>query len=202
VSLTVGFTAVALSGSLGVVLGLISGYWGGLADDIIMRIVDIWMAFPFLLLAILFLSVLGPGLDRLIAVLTLAGWVEYARVTRGQVLAIRENEYVLAARALGVPGVRILLRHIMPNALSPVIVLSSFAVANTILAEAALSFLGLGVKPAVPTWGTMLADGRDYLRDAWWLATFPGLAITITVLGVNLCGDWLRDHFDPRLKAQ
>ena len=201
VSLAVGFAAVALSGTISVILGLISGYRGGLVDDIIMRIVDIWLAFPFIILAILFLSVLGPGLDKLIAVLALGGWVGYARVTRGQVLAIREREYVLAARALGVSSARILFRHILPNLIGPVIVMSSFAVANTILAEAALSFLGLGVKPAVPTWGTMLADGRDYLRDAWWLATFPGVAIMITVLGVNLFGDWLRDYLDPRLKT-
>jgi peptide/nickel transport system permease protein len=186
---------------IGVILGLSSGYWGGFVDDIIMRIVDIWLAFPFIILAILFLSILGPGLDKLIAVLALGGWVGYARVTRGQVLTIREKEYVLAARALGVPGMRILFRHIMPNTLAPIIVLSSSAVANTILAEAALSFLGLGVKPSVPTWGTMLADGRDYLQDAWWLATFPGIAIMITVLGINLFGDWLRDYLDPRLKA-
>jgi peptide/nickel transport system permease protein len=201
VSLTVGFTAVALSGTIGVILGLISGYSGGLAGDFIMRIADIWLAFPFLILAILFLSVLGPGLDKLIAVLALGGWVGYARVTRGQVLAVREKEYIEAARALGVPGVRILFRHIMPNTLAPIIVISSFAVATTMLAEAALSFLGLGVKPAIPTWGSMLADGRDYLRDAWWLATFPGIAIMITVLGINLFGDWLRDYLDPRLKV-
>jgi peptide/nickel transport system permease protein len=201
VSLTVGFAAVALSGTIGVILGLISGYSGGLVDDIIMRIADIWMAFPFLILAILFLSVLGPGLDKLIAVLALGGWVGYARVTRGQVLAVREEEYVEAAQALGVPRMRILFRHIMPNTLAPIIVISSFAVATTILAEAALSFLGLGVKPAIPTWGSMLADGRDYLRDAWWLATFPGIAIMIMVLGINLFGDWLRDYLDPRLKV-
>jgi peptide/nickel transport system permease protein len=201
VSLAVGFTAVALSGTTGVLLGLIAGYRGGLVDEVIMRIGDIWLAFPFVILAILFLSVLGPGLDKLIAVLALRGWARYARVMRGQVLALREREYVLAARALGVPGTRILFHHIMPGALAPVIVIASFAVANTILAEAALSFLGLGVKPAVPTWGTMLADGRDYMRDAWWLATFPGVAIMITVLGVNLCGDWLRDALDPRLRV-
>jgi peptide/nickel transport system permease protein len=201
VSLTVGFAAVALSGTMGIVLGLISGYLGGLADDIIMRLADIWLAFPFIILAILFLSVLGPGLDKLIAVLALGGWVGYARVTRAQVLAVREKEYIEAARALGIPDRRILFRHIMPNTLAPIIVISSFAVATTILAEAALSFLGLGVKPAIPTWGTMLADGRDYLRDAWWLATFPGIAIMITVLGINLFGDWLRDYLDPRLKV-
>jgi peptide/nickel transport system permease protein len=201
VSLTVGFMAVALSGTIGVILGLISGYFGGLADDIIMRIADIWLAFPFLILAILFLSVLGPGLEKLIAVLALGGWVGYARVTRGQVLAVREKEYVDAARVVGAPHMRILFRHIMPNTLAPVIVISSFAVATTMLAEAALSFLGLGVKPAIPTWGSMLADGRDYLRDAWWLATFPGIAIMITVLGINLFGDWLRDYLDPRLKV-
>jgi peptide/nickel transport system permease protein len=201
VSLAVGFIAVFLAGTMGVILGLISGYSGGLIDDVIMRVADIWLAFPFIILAILFLSVLGPGLDKLIAVLALGGWVGYARVTRGQVLAIKEKEYVEAARALGVPGIRILFRHIMPNTLAPIIVISSFAVATTILAEAALSFLGLGVKPAIPTWGSMLADGRDYLRDAWWLATFPGMAIMITVLGINLFGDWLRDYLDPRLKV-
>ncbi len=201
VSLTVGFTAVALSGTIGVILGLLSGYLGGLVDDVIMRVADIWLAFPFLILAILFLSVLGPGLDKLIAVLAIGGWVGYARVTRGQVLAVRENEYVEAAQALGVPRMRILFRHIMPNIFAPIIVISSFAVATTILNEAALSFLGLGVKPAIPTWGSMLADGRDYLRDAWWLATFPGIAIMITVLGINLFGDWLRDYLDPRLKV-
>jgi peptide/nickel transport system permease protein len=201
ISLTVGFTAVALSGTMGLVLGLVSGYLGGVVDDIVMRIADIWLAFPFIILAILFLSVLGAGLDKLIAVLALGGWVGYARVTRAQVLAVREKEYIEAAQALGIPGRRILFRHIMPNTLAPIIVISSFAVATTILAEAALSFLGLGVKPAIPTWGSMLADGRDYLRDAWWLATFPGVAIMITVLGVNLFGDWLRDYLDPRLKV-
>jgi peptide/nickel transport system permease protein len=201
VSLAVGFTVVALSGTTGVVLGLIAGYWGGLVDEVIMRIGDIWLAFPFIILAILFLSVLGPGLDKLIAVLALGGWVRYARVTRGQVLAIREKQCVLAARALGVPSMRILFRHIMPNALAPVIVIASFAVANTILAEAALSFLRLGVKPAIPSWGSMLAGGRDYLQDAWWLAALPGVAIMITVLGVNLLGDWWRDPLDPRVKV-
>lgn len=201
VSLTVGFTAVALAGTMGVILGLISGYSGGLIDDIIMRVADIWLAFPFIILAILFLSVLGAGLDKLIAVLALGGWVGYARIVRGQVLAVREKEYVEAAQALGVPSIHILFRHIMPNTMAPVIVIASFAVATTILAEAALSFLGLGVKPAIPTWGGMLADGRDYLRDAWWLATFPGIAIMITVLGINLFGDWLRDYLDPRLRV-
>jgi len=200
VSLTVGLAAVALSGTTGVILGLFAGYLGGLIDDAIMRIADIWLAFPFIILAILFLSVLGPGLDKLIAVLAIGGWVPYARVTRGQVLAAREKEYVQAARSVGASHLRIIFRHILPNTLAPVIVIASFAVATTILAEAALSFLGLGVKPAIPTWGCMLADGRDYLRDAWWLATFPGIAIMITVLGINLFGDWLRDYLDPRLK--
>jgi len=201
VSLTVGLTAVFLSGTLGVILGLFSGYVGGLLDDVIMRFADIWLAFPFIILAILFLSVLGPGLDKLIAVLAIGGWVGYARVTRGQVLAVREKEYIDAARVVGASHTRILFHHILPNTMAPIIVISSFAVATTMLAEAALSFLGLGVKPAIPTWGSMLADGRDYLRDAWWLATFPGIAIMITVLGINLFGDWLRDYLDPRLKV-
>ncbi len=201
ISLLVGFTAVALAGAIGVVLGLISGFYGGRVDDVIMRIADIQLAVPFILLAIAVLAVLGPGLQNLILTLGVAGWVTYGRVVRGQVLALREKEFVEAARCIGVPNLIIMFRHILPNTLAAVIVVGSFAVASTILAEAALSFLGLGVPPDVPTWGGMVAAGRDQiLTGQWWIYTFPGLAIMLTVLAINALGDWLRDYLDPRLK--
>ena len=202
ISLIVGLTVVVISGTFGVLLGLISGYAGGsLLDDIIMRLADIQLAFPFLLIAIAFLAVLGPGLVNVVIVLALFGWVQYARVVRGQTMALREKEFVEAARAIGVKHGRIIFRHILPNTWAPTIVLASFAVASTILTEAALSFLGLGVKPAVPTWGGMLADGRDHITVSWWIVLFPGLAIMITVLCINVFGDWLRDYLDPRLRV-
>ena len=202
VSLVVGLTVVVFSGTVGVILGLVSGYVAGnLVDDVIMRVADIQLAFPFLLIAIAFLSVLGPGLTNVIVVLTLFGWVQYARVVRGQAMALREMEFVEAARAIGVRHIRIVLRHILPNTWAPTIVMASFAVASTILSEASLSFLGLGVKPSVATWGNMLAEGRDHITVAWWIVTFPGLALLITVLGINLFGDWLRDYLDPRLRV-
>jgi len=201
VSLAVGLSVVVLSGTLGVLLGLISGYLAGrFVDDVIMRLADIQLAFPFLLIAIAFLAVLGPGLKNVVLVLTLFGWVQYARVVRGQTMALREMEFVLAARAVGVRHASIILRHILPNTWAATIVLASFAVASTILSEASLSFLGLGVKPSIPTWGNMLAEGRDHLAVAWWIVTFPGLALLITILGINLFGDWLRDYLDPRLR--
>jgi peptide/nickel transport system permease protein len=202
ISLIVGLTVVIISGTFGVLLGLISGYAGGsLLDDVIMRLADIQLAFPFLLIAIAFLAVLGPGLVNVVIVLALFGWVQYARVVRGQTMALREKEFVEAARAIGVKHGRIIFRHILPNTWAPTIVLASFAVASTILTEAALSFLGLGVKPAVPTWGGMLADGRDHITVSWWIVLFPGLAIMITVLCINVFGDWLRDYLDPRLRV-
>jgi len=201
VSLTVGITAVAISGTLGVLLGLIAGYYGGMADVIIMRLADVQLAFPFLLLAILIVAVVGSGLQNIIIVLGIAGWMAYARMVRGEVLSIREQEYIMAAHTIGAGDARILFRHILPNVMAPVIVIATFAVAHVIIAEAALSFLGLGVEPSIPTWGGMLADGRAYVGTAWWLATFPGLAIMLTVLGINLIGDWARDVLDPRLRV-
>lgn len=201
ISLLVGFTAVALAGAIGVVLGLISGFYGGRVDDVIMRVADIQLAVPFILLAIAVLAVLGPGLQNLILTLGVAGWVTYGRVVRGQVISLREKEFVEAARCIGVPNLLIMFRHILPNTLAAVIVVGSFAVASTILAEAALSFLGLGVPPDVPTWGGMVAAGRDQiLTGQWWIYTFPGVAIMLTVLAINALGDWLRDYLDPRLK--
>ncbi|MCL4302284.1 MAG: ABC transporter permease [Anaerolineae bacterium] len=200
VSMVVGFTVVVISGTLGMMIGLVAGYMGGWIDDVIMRLADITLAFPFLLLAIAFLAVLGPGLLNVIIVLAVWGWVPYARVVRGQTLALREREFIDAVRAIGAQSPRIIFHHILPNTWAATIVIATLAVANTILAEAALSFLGLGVKPAVPTWGGMLAEGREHITVAWWIVTFPGLAIMLTILCINLFGDWLRDYLDPRLR--
>ena len=200
-ALLVGFAAVAISGLLGLVLGLVSGYFGGLVDDVFMRLADIQLAFPFILLAIAVIGVLGPSLPVIIVVIGVSSWVVYARVVRSEVLSIREREFVQAAHALGVRDVRILLRHVLPNALTPWLVVATLDMARVIVIESALSFLGLGVQPPTPTWGGMLADGRVYISTAWWLATFPGLAILVTVLGINLFGDGLRDTLDPRLKV-
>ena len=201
VALIVGVAAVALSGAIGVVLGLLSGYYGGLVDDLIGWVGSVELAFPFILLAIAVVAVLGPGLFNLIVVLSIVAWVVYARIVRAEVLVQREQEYVHAARVLGAGDVRLLFRHVLPNVLTPVIVIATFEVARMIISEASLSFLGLGVEPSIPSWGSMLADGRQYLATAWWIATFPGLGIMLTVLAINLVGDWLRDVLDPRLRT-
>jgi peptide/nickel transport system permease protein len=200
VSLLVGLGATCLAGIAGVLLGILAGYLGGWVDDLVTRLADVQLALPYILLAIAMLAILGGGLVNIILVLSLSQWVTYARVVRGSVLSIREKDFVLAASALGLGSLTIMRRHILPNILAPVTVIASFAVAQTIVAEAALSFLGLSMPPAIPSWGGMLADGRSYIVFAWWLAALPGLAITITVIGVNLLGDWLRDHLDPRLR--
>jgi peptide/nickel transport system permease protein len=213
VSLIVGFSAVFIAGFIGVSLGLISGFFGGFIDDVLMRLADIQLAFPYILLAISVLAVLNSNRDvnvqastlqRLVPMILTLGvpaWVTYARMVRGETLSLRETEFVDAARALGDSRLSIMFRHILPNALAPLIVLASFNIASTILAEASLSFLGLGVPASVPTWGGMLADSRDMLlAGKWWLATIPGLAIMFTVLSINIIGDWLRDFYDPRLR--
>ncbi|PYO23205.1 MAG: peptide ABC transporter permease [Candidatus Rokuibacteriota bacterium] len=200
-ALMVGFAAVAISGIIGMVVGLVSGYFGGRVDDVFMRLADIQLAFPFILLAIAVIGVLGPSLPVIIVVIGVSSWVVYARVVRGAVLSLREREFVQAALALGSRDGRILLRHILPNAFTPWLVVATLDMARVIVIESALSFLGLGVQPPTPTWGGMLADGRVYISTAWWLATFPGLAILVTVLGINLFGDGLRDTLDPRLKV-
>jgi peptide/nickel transport system permease protein len=199
-ALMVGCAAVAISGLLGLGVGLVSGYFGGRVDDVCMRLADIQLAFPFILLAIAVIGVLGPSLPVIIVVIGVSSWVVYARVVRGSVLSIREREFVQAARALGSRDGRILVHHVLPNALTPWMVVATLDMARVIVIESALSFLGLGVQPPTPTWGGMLADGRVYISTAWWLATFPGLAILVTVLGINLFGDGLRDTLDPRLK--
>ena len=198
-ALMVGFAAVLISGVLGMVAGLIAGYFGGRVDDVLMRLADIQLAFPFILLAIAVIGVLGPSLFTIIAVIGVSSWVVYARVVRGTVLSLVEREFVQAALALGSRDRRVLMRHILPNAFTPWLVVATLDMARVIVIESALSFLGLGVQPPTPTWGGMLADGRVYISTAWWLATFPGLAILVTVLGINLFGDGLRDTLDPRL---
>lgn len=203
VSLLVGVSAIFVGGTIGTVAGLISGYFGGWTDDVIMRLGDIQLAFPFILLAIMFLVVLGPGLVNLILVLGIGQWVTYARIVRAQTLSLREKEFVEAARAVGDSTTSIMFRTILPNIVAPLTVIASFNVASVILAEASLSFLGLGVPPETPTWGSMLAQSRDQLiANKWWLAVFPGMAIVVTVLSFNIIGDWLRDLLDPRLKER
>jgi len=202
ISLLVGICAIMVGGTIGVIAGLVAGYFGGWLDDVIMRLGDIQLAFPFILLAIMFLVILGPGVVNIIIVLGVGQWVTYARIVRAQTLSLREKEYVEAARALGDPTVLIIFRTILPNIIAPLTVIASFNVASVILSEASLSFLGLGVPPTVPTWGAMLAESRDQLMaNKWWLAFFPGIAIVMTVLSFNILGDWLRDFLDPRLKT-
>jgi peptide/nickel transport system permease protein len=199
ISLGVGLSAVTLSALIGVTLGLLAGFHGGRTDTAIMRIVDVFLAIPYILLAMGVVFALGPSLLNVILVMAATRWVQFARIVRADVLSIREREFVSGARARGNRGLRLLLRHVLPNALTPIIVVATLELAFMIIYESALSFLGLGVQPPTPTWGWMLADGRNYIGTAWWLATFPGLAIMLTVLAVNLLGDWLRDTLDPRL---
>ena len=199
ISLVVGFAAVGVSLLIGVTLGLLSGFLGGRVDATIMALVDIMLAFPQLILAFAMVAVLGPGIGNIILVLGFTGWERYARVVRAEVLALREREFVQAARAIGVPTPKIIFGHIMPNTFSSVIVMATLQTAQAILAEAALSFLGLGTGRTYPSWGQMIALGRDYINIAWWLSTFPGLAILLTVLAINLIGDRIGDVLDPRM---
>ena len=200
-SLFIAVVAVAISVVLGVGVGLVSGYYGGLLDSIMMRIVDAWLAFPFLLLAITIIAILGPGTRNVIIALVASEWVVYVRLVRGETLSIREREFVTSARMLGVSRTAIMVKHILPNIYGPILVVSTLELGIVIVTEASLSFLGLGASAGTATWGSMLSDGRDYLATAWWLATIPGLAIFIVVLAVNLLGDALRDYTDPRMKT-
>jgi peptide/nickel transport system permease protein len=201
VSLWVGLVTVLLAGLIGVSGGLAAGYLGGYWDVVVMRLVDVFLAFPVIILAIAIVAVRGPGLTNVLLALALVYWTTYARVARGVVLALREEEYTWAARALGASAPRIMLRHLLPNAVAPLVVLASLGMGTAILAEAALSFLGLGIQPPEASWGSMLNAGMQFLRDAGFLSTFPGLAIFVTVLGFNLLGDGLRDALDPRLRG-
>jgi peptide/nickel transport system permease protein len=197
ISLLVGFTSVIGAVIFGVVVGLVAGYYRGFWDMLVMRFADIQLAMPFILLAITFIAIVGGSLTNTIILLIVSQWVQYARLVRGSVLTLREREFILSARAIGVKDWRIILQHLLPNLIGPVIVLMTLNVANNILLESSLTFLGLGVDPTIPSWGGMLADGRTYLQTAWWVSVFPGLAILLTVLGLNLLGDWLRDSLDP-----
>ena len=198
ISLLVGVTTVVISLAIGLSIGSLSGYFGGWADQLLMRIVDILMAFPGILLAIAFTAVLGPGLDHVILALCLIGWTSYARLVRGEILALRERAFVQAARALGCKPGRVIARHLLPNLLPPVLIQATFGLAAAIIAEGSLSFLGLGVEPPTPSWGSMLNDGRQFLLVAPHLTTYPGIAIMITVLGLNLVGDGLQDRLQTR----
>jgi peptide/nickel transport system permease protein len=200
ISLSVGLAAVLVAGTIGTLLGVVAGYFGGAVDDVIMRWADIQLAFPLILLAISILAVLGSGVEKLIIVLGISQWMQYARLARAQTISLREFEFVTAARAVGASNSRLMFHHILPNTMGPIIVIASFSVASTIITEASLSYLGLGVPPSVPTWGSILADGRSFIERAPWLCLYPGLAIAFTVLGVNVVGDWLRDFLDPNLK--
>jgi peptide/nickel transport system permease protein len=201
ITLIIACSAVVLGGFVGVLLGIVAGYYRGIVDRILMRIVDIQLSLPLMLLALLVVAALGPSTRNLIVVLALTSWLRYARIIRGQVLALREREFVLSAHAIGAGTWRIMLRHLLPNVMTPALVLATLELARIIIMDAALSFLGLGVQPPNPSWGRMLSDGRVYISTAWWIVTFPGVAILLTVLSVNLLGDWLRDYFDPKLRS-
>lgn len=200
VSLRVGFSVVILASIVGISLGAIAGYFGGWADTIVMRVTDILLAFPGILLAIALVAVLGPSLNNVVLALATIGWVGYARLVRGQVLKVREMEYVTAARALGAKSPRVIILHVLPNVINPVIVMATLGLAGAILAEAALSFLGLGVQPPTPSWGAMLTSGRRYLGLANHLAIYPGIAIMLAVMGLNFLGDGLIDALDPKYR--
>lgn len=197
ISLAVGIVSVIGAGILGTAIGIVAGYFEGVVDEVLMRLVDVQLAFPFILLAIIIMFILGQGFANVIVVLIVTAWPMYARVARAEALRLRRAEYVLAARTMGAGHLRIILRHLLPNAATPLIVVASAAVPQMIVLEAALSFLGVGMPPNVPSWGGLLASGRDYLSQAWWVATFPGLGIMLTVLSINILGDWLRDRLDP-----
>jgi ABC-type dipeptide/oligopeptide/nickel transport system permease subunit len=198
-SLYLGLVSVALSLSLGVTLGLLAGYLGGIVDATIMRLIDLILAFPGILFAIWLVAMLGPGVNQVIFANAIFGLPAFARVVRGSVLAIKNADYVQAARSIGAPGGRIILSHMLPNVLAPIVVMASFNTSQAILVAASLSFLGLGPQPPMPEWGSLLADGMTYIRSAWWLTVFPGAALTLTVLSSNLVGDGLRDALDPQM---
>jgi peptide/nickel transport system permease protein len=202
VSLLVGFAAVVVGGLIGATLGILAGYRGGWLDSAIMTLADAQLAFPFILLAIGIIAVLGPSFPTLILVIGLSGWMSYARVLRSQVLVLRSREFVDAIHALGGSASRIVARHVLPNVLSSLVVIATLELARSIVLEATLSFLGLGVQPPTPSWGGMVQEGREYLDSAWWISTYPGLVLMLTSLVVSRTGDWLRDLLDPTLRGE
>jgi ABC-type dipeptide/oligopeptide/nickel transport system permease subunit len=200
VSLVVGVGGVLMATTLGVLLGLGAGYFGGRADTVITTVLNVMLSFPFVLLALAVIAVLGPSLVNMILVFGAAGWPIYARVVRAEALGIRERDFIVASRALGTGHLRIVFRHVFPNLISPIIVIATLQVAQVIIVESFLSFLGLGVQPPTPAWGNMLGEGRVYMLNSWWIATFPGLAIFVTTLAINLVGNGLRDWLDPHMR--
>ena len=202
VSILVGVLAVAIQTVIGVGVGLVSGYYGGVVDNVFMRLADVQQAIPFLVLVVAVAAVVGPSFANTVLILGVTGWVTYGRVVRAQVLSLVQQEYVTASRALGGRDWRIMIRHLLPNLVAPITVVATLTISAMILIEASLSFLGLGVPPPTPTWGGMVADGRNYLVTAWWVSVFPGIAIFVTVLVINLVGDWLREALDPTLRGK
>ena len=202
VSLVVGLSAVVVGGALGATLGIAAGFRGGFADSVIMTLADAQLAFPFILLAIGIIAVLGPSFPTLIVVIGLSGWVSYARILRSQVLVLRSREFVDAIHALGGSVARVIARHILPNVLSSLVVIATLELARAIVLEATLSFLGLGIQPPTPSWGGMIHEGREYLDTAWWISTFPGAVLMLASLVVSRTGDWLRDLLDPTLRGE
>jgi peptide/nickel transport system permease protein len=201
IALFIGFCTVLLTAVVGGLLGLVAGFFGGWPGAVLMRIADVQLSFPFVLLALTINAIVGLGLRNIIISLTAAGWVIYARVVRGEVLSIKQRDYVQAAAALGTGKARVLFRHVLPYVAPSIIVVASLQFSQFIVAEAAISFLGFGVQPPTPAWGSMLSESRDFLYVAWWLAAFPGAALALTALGINLVGDWLRDALDPKLRV-
>jgi len=199
ISLKVGFVAVGIAVLVGTVIGLVSAYYGGMIDAIFMRFVDIMLCFPTFFLILAVIAILEPSIWYIMIIIGLTGWMGVARLVRAEVLSIRERDYVMAAKSIGASDMRIIFRHVLPNALSPVLVSATLGVAGAILTESALSFLGIGVQPPTPSWGNILTAGKDYIEFAWWLSLFPGLAILVTVLSYNLLGEGIRDALDPRL---
>jgi len=200
VSLVVGLSAVFMAGAIGTILGILAGYFGKWVDALIMRATDAMFSLPFLVLALVLAAVMGPGFFNIVLILGLVGWTGYARLIRGEVLRIKEEQFVRYAKVAGTRTAPILIRHIFPNVINSLIVMASLQLGIMIIAEASLTFLGLGVQPPTPAWGSMVADGRKYLTTAWWISTFPGLAILLTVMSVNILGDWLRVSLDPKFR--
>lgn len=200
ISLFVGFVAVFFAALIGIPIGMMAGYFGGWFDTILMRFADVQLSFPFILLALTINAILGLGLRNIVITLVIVGWIEYARIARGETLVVREKEYVQAAHVIGVSKTRMFAMHIFPNIITPLIVISTLQVARFIIAEASISFLGFGVQPPTPAWGSMVSEGLDYIYSAWWLITLPGLALAIVAFAVNITGDWLRDTLDPRIQ--
>jgi len=201
ISILISLSAVFVAAVVGIAAGVVAGYAGGRVDFVVMRLVDIQLSFPVLLIAIILMAVLRPSVPSVIAVLVISGWATYARVVRAQALSLRQREFVQAANALGASHLRVAIRHVLPNLVSIVVVLATIQTAQFILAEATLSFLGLGIQPPAPSWGGMINEGRGYIWSAWWIQTFPGIAIVVLVSGIGLFGDWLRDYLDPRQNA-